>query len=177
MDCWSHHSAIQSCAWAALEKHDGTADWWLLLTTADRAGTPDVCSQRADLQLFFYSTPHPWEGEKDVPDRWYSCLVQDLRGVCVRNMDSSTDMCGIFIYLSVFFRSITVPKGEAGMDTVLIPAEPVWQQASAALKCPLKRHFQLSYCSMKINGTTFNTVTSSVSHTLSISLLLLPSGV
>lgn len=100
-------------------KHDGTADWWLLLSPAEccrQHRGADVCSQRADLQLFYF-TLHSWEKKKDGPDRWYSSLVWDLGSVSVRNMERSADMCGIFIYV-FFFISITVPKGNAGMDTV-----------------------------------------------------------
>lgn len=72
-----------------------------------------------------------------------------------------------------------VPEGNAGMDTVLIAEERETAglcHAQVSIKKTLKP-FQLSCCSMKINGTTFTTVTSYISYVLSISQPLLPDTV
>lgn len=136
---------------------------WLLQTAL--GCPPDVYSQRADLQLFYF-TLQSWEDKKDRPDRWYCCLVWDLRSVCGRNMETFTGMSATFIYLSVLSISTTVPKRRAWMDTGFIPEGPVVADlchAQVSIK-KISKPFQPCYCSTKINATTLNTVFNYISY-------------
>ena len=174
VDCWSHHKHYTEQSLSCTAKHDGTADWWLLLSPADSAGTPGACWA---LICNFYILPSIPERKRrmgliDDTPAWFN-----VQGVFIlRSIESSTDMWAIFIYLPVIFIDITVPCRVAGLHTVLIPEKPQFSVTADICHAQLSINETLkpfSCCSVKINNTTFSTVIGHINYMFSISQHLL----
>lgn len=183
LDCWSHHSTIQSDPWAAFENMTAplTDDsCWVLLTAADSAGPPAwYLPTESWCATFLFCSPalwgwgaRPWWMIPLPGVRFKKCLCKKYE-VCV----NSTGRSATFICLSVSIISLALPQRAGGMDTVLIPERPVAAHlclTHVSIKKILKP-FQLTYFSLKINATTVYTVTRCISHAVTVPQLLLSS--